>query len=801
MDGIVIDGATNVDESMITGEAVAVAKSSGDAVIGATVNTTGSVVVEVTAVGADTTLAQIVRLVEDAQGSKAPIQRLADVVSGVFVPAVILIAIVTFVAWTVFGDSTDGTTLALGTAMAVLIVACPCALGLATPTAIMVGTGKAAELGVLISGGEALEQARRVTAVVLDKTGTITRGEPTVVHTIAVGDRTADEVVSFAAAAETGSEHPIAAAIAGHRGDTSPRHLDSFDAVPGHGITAVVDGRTVLVGNGRLLDAHGVDHTALDEAAAASARRAETPVLVAIDGTLAGMICVADQVKETSAEAVAQIRALGLEVWMLTGDGATTASAVAEQVGIEHVVADVLPEDKEATIRRLQAEGHVVAMVGDGINDAPALARSDLGLAIGTGTDVAIAASDMTLVGGDLRGVVTAIALSRRTVRTIKQGLFWAMAYNVLLIPVAAGVLYPATGILLNPILASAAMAMSSVSVVANALRLRRWSRPSTVVEIIHPPLRTRVSEWAFLAVVATLAIGVGAALTGLSRTAWAERGMNGVLEWVQDTGMPMRPSMSVMMTTDVEATPAHHAGIEIAITPTARIRPGVPTTLLIRATDSVTGEPLTDIGRTHEAWMHFIATRDDLATFTHVHPTPTDRPGEMEVDVTFPTPGRYLLASEFRRQGQMADVLDRQELIVDGEAPAPAALSPTPLTQVVDGVRVTLTGDAHANHEDSFTFHVADASTGEPIRTLRPYLAAAGHVVVMPADGSTFAHRHADVEDEDGNPVFALPGQQFGPDLPVHAELGDPGLYRIWAQFRLDDGRVVTAPFTIEAS
>ncbi|WP_028643139.1 heavy metal translocating P-type ATPase [Nocardioides sp. URHA0020] len=463
VDGVVTEGRSAVDESMLTGESLPVDKTVGAAVIGATVNTTGTLVVRTTAVGADSALAQIVRLVEDAQASAPPIQRLVDKVSAWFVPAVLVVALVTFLSWLTFGPEGQRVTLAIGTTIAVLIIACPCALGLATPTAVMVGTGRAAELGILIGDGLALETARRLTAVVLDKTGTITRGRPDLAAVTTVDPWSSDELVALVAAAEVGSEHPVGEAVvraARERGLTLPT-VDSFDSTPGHGVVAEIGDRTVVAGNAAHLAAHGV--TAYGAG-----------ILVAVDGAYAGRLEVTDTVKPSSAAAVAQLRDLGLEVWMVTGDHETSARAVAAEVGIDHVLTDVRPADKAARVAELQAAGHVVAMVGDGVNDAPALAGADLGIAIGTGTDVAVAASDVTLVGGDLQGVVSAIDLSRRTVRTIKQGLVWAFAYNVLLIPVAAGALYWWHGLLLDPVLAGAAMALSSVSVVTNALRLRR---------------------------------------------------------------------------------------------------------------------------------------------------------------------------------------------------------------------------------------------------------------------------------------------------------------------------------------
>ncbi|OJW20954.1 MAG: ATPase [Planctomycetales bacterium 71-10] len=475
VDGEVEDGSSNVDESMLTGEPMPVAKSAGDAVVGGTLNGTGSFRFRAKKVGADTVLRQIVRLVEQAQGSKAPIQRTADRVAGVFVPVVLTLAVATFVAW--FDLAPPETRLAQATlaAVAVLIIACPCALGLATPTAIMVGTGRGAQAGILIKGGEALEAAQGVTAVVLDKTGTVTEGKPAVAAVAPAGPFAEEELLRLAASAERGSEHPLGAAMvraAKDRGLSLAEARD-FRAIAGRGIEATVDGRRVLVGNAAFLRERGVEP---DEAAADP--RATT-AYAAVDGAFAGAIAVADRVKPGSRDAVRRLRAMGLDVVMLTGDADRVAREVAAEVGIDRVIADVLPAAKADAVRALQAEGRRVAMVGDGINDAPALAQADVGVAMGTGTDVAIEAADVTLVRGDLHGVPDAIELSRATMRTVRQNLFFAFAYNMIGIPIAAGALYPFTGWMLSPILASAAMALSSVSVVTNALRLRGFS--------IHP--------------------------------------------------------------------------------------------------------------------------------------------------------------------------------------------------------------------------------------------------------------------------------------------------------------------------
>jgi Cu+-exporting ATPase len=432
-------------------------------------------------VGRDTALAQIIKLVEDAQGSKAPIQRLADQISGVFVPGVIAIALGTFAVWYLFGPE-PAFTHALVSFVAVLIIACPCALGLATPTAIMVGTGKGAENGVLIRGGESLETAHKLQVIILDKTGTLTEGEPVVTDILVNGRLTEAELLHLAASAERGSEHPLGEAIverAKQRALSLAEPTD-FQAIAGHGIRAVIEGKDILLGNVKLMQDEGISLDGLREEAVRLSDEGKTPMYMAVDGDAAGIIAVADTLKENSTEAVAELRGLGLEVYMLTGDNLRTAQAIGRELGLDQVLAEVLPQDKAAKVRELQEQGKVVAMVGDGINDAPALAQADVGIAIGTGTDVAMEAADITLMSGDLRGVVTAIALSKATMRTIKWNLFWAFAYNTAGIPVAAGVLYPFFGILLNPAIAAGAMAFSSVLVVTNSLRLKGF-RPSNV--------------------------------------------------------------------------------------------------------------------------------------------------------------------------------------------------------------------------------------------------------------------------------------------------------------------------------
>ena len=474
VDGVVIEGSSAVDESMLTGESIPVEKSEGSLVIGASLNKTGYIKYQATKVGKDTALSQIVKLVEDAQGQKAPIAKMADIISSYFVPIVIGLAIISSLAWLFAGETG---VFALSIFIAVLVIACPCALGLATPTAIMVGTGKGAEYGVLIKGGEALETTYKLNTVVFDKTGTITEGKPKVTDIITI-DTLEDEILALAASAEKGSEHPLGEAIvrAAEERNLSFRSISQFNAIPGHGIEVLIDKRDILLGNKKLMNEKNIDISSVNLQADQLATDGKTPMYIAVDNKLAGIIAVADTVKPSSQKAIETLHAMGIKVAMITGDNKKTAEAIAKQVKIDIVLADVLPADKANEVKKLQANGDLVAMVGDGINDAPALAQANVGIAIGSGTDVAIESADIVLMRSDLMDVSTAIKLSKATIRNIKQNLFWAFGYNILGIPVAMGILHIFGGPLLNPMIAAAAMSLSSVSVLLNALRLRNFN-------------------------------------------------------------------------------------------------------------------------------------------------------------------------------------------------------------------------------------------------------------------------------------------------------------------------------------
>nr|WP_330389984.1 copper-translocating P-type ATPase [Tepidibacter formicigenes] len=473
VDGVVVEGHSSVDESMLTGESIPVEKKIGDNVVGASINKNGVIKFKATKVGKDTALSQIVRLVEEAQGSKAPIAKLADIISGYFVPIVMAIALISGVAWYISGQSV---VFSLTMFISVLVIACPCALGLATPTAIMVGTGKGAEYGVLIKSGVALETAHKIETIVFDKTGTITEGKPKVTNIITLGNFTEEELLQLAASAEKGSEHPLGEAIVrgAEEKNISLLNLDKFYAIPGHGIEVEIENKKIYLGNEKLMKDKNIQMTLKDESDKL-ANEGKTPMYMAINNKLEGIIAVADVVKESSKKAIDMLHEMGIEVAMITGDNKKTASAIAKQVGIDVVLAEILPEDKANEVKKLQEKNKVVAMVGDGINDAPALAQADVGIAIGSGTDVAMESADIVLMKSDLVDVVTAIKLSRSTIRNIRQNLFWAFAYNTAGIPLAAGIFYALGGPKLNPMFAAGAMALSSVSVVTNALRLRKF--------------------------------------------------------------------------------------------------------------------------------------------------------------------------------------------------------------------------------------------------------------------------------------------------------------------------------------
>ncbi|WP_175987670.1 heavy metal translocating P-type ATPase [Bacillus sp. Marseille-Q1617] len=479
VDGVVVEGKTSVDESMLTGESIPVEKEAGASVIGASINKNGTIRYEATKVGRDTALSQIIKLVEDAQGSKAPIAKMADVISGYFVPIVIVLAILSGLAWYFGGESG---LFAFTIAISILVIACPCALGLATPTAIMVGTGKGAENGVLIKSGGALETTHKIDTIVFDKTGTITEGKPVVTDIVTSGGTSEEELLILAASAEKGSEHPLGEAIvrAAEEKGLSLLKTEFFDAITGQGLEVTVDGKDLLLGNRKLMDENDVELGDLQETSDRLASEGKTPMYIAVEEEIAGIIAVADTVKETSYKAIKKLHKMGIEVAMITGDNKRTAEAIAEQVGIDSVLSEVLPEDKANEVKKLQEEGKKVAMVGDGINDAPALAQADIGIAIGSGTDVAMESADIVLMRSDLMDVPTAVELSKATIRNIKQNLFWAFAYNILGIPVAMGVLYLFGGPLLNPMIAGAAMSFSSVSVLLNALRLKGF-KPSGI--------------------------------------------------------------------------------------------------------------------------------------------------------------------------------------------------------------------------------------------------------------------------------------------------------------------------------
>ena len=618
------------------------------------------------------------------------------------------------------------------------------------------------------------------------------------------------DLLRLVAAVEVASEHPLGAAIVEHAralGLTLPP-VEEFESITGRGVRGRVEGREVLVGNRQLLAEHGIDVRDLDDRAAELAGRGATPMYVAFDGHGAGLIGVADTLRPESAEAVEQLKALGLHVWMVTGDNRVTAEAIADQVGIEHILAEVLPQDKAETVRQLQAEGKTVAMVGDGINDAPALAQADLGIAIGTGADVAMAASDVTLIGGDPRAIVTAIALSRKTVGAIKQGLFWAFAYNIVLIPVAMGALYPYFGVLLDPVLAAAAMAMSSVSVVTNALRLRGFRRPASAEAILHPPVGERVREYAYLVAIAVLALGVGAA-----SLVYAQPGDTAGSEHAT-----MPRNSHTIGTNARQSTPTE--GTRVEVTAPAAVRPGEAAPFTYTVTDAETDAPVTDIVESHERPMHLIAVSRDLQEFQHIHPEPTGEPGQFGVAATFPSAGSYILFGELQR-ATGDDVVKRHDLTVGAAgsgATGAARLTEDALPKTAGQIRVSIFGTEgiRARQGATFRFRLENAATGQPVTDMQPYLGAPAHAVILSDDVTRFAHTHGEAvgapaaggagagHAAGGHGAGAhadAPAAGFGPEIAVHHTFPVPGLYKLWAQFQSASGEVITADYVVRVA
>ncbi len=770
VDGVVEAGASAVDESMLTGESLPVGKTVGDPVYGATINKNGALQVRATKVGKDTALAHIIRVVAEAQSSKAPIQRVADAISGIFVPIVLAIAAATFLIWWFVADP-GNTAGALEKAIAVLVIACPCALGLATPTSIMAGSGRAAELGILFKGGEHLENAHRATTVVLDKTGTITNGKPVLTDVRAEPEFLEAQLLAWVGAAEKRSEHPLAEAIVEGiqgRGIAAAAEATSFQAVPGHGVEAIVEGRSIVVGTRRLLGANDVRiKPEAEEQMSRLEAMGRTAMPIAVDGAYAGFLAVADTLKETSKEAVAELKRLGLDVLMLTGDNPRTAQAIAAQAGIDRVLAEVLPEGKAQEVRKLQAAGAVVAMAGDGINDAPALATADVGIAIGTGADAAIEAADVTLLRGDLNGIPVAIEMSRKTMANIKQNLVWALGYNALGIPIAA------MGYL-EPWVAGAAMALSSVSVVLNALRLQEANKAKDEgVEGMNGKM-----QFAVVVLLAGMSFFAG---YGFGR---------------QDAPTAPTAAIAVSAAAAAEAPQAGHghgnagaAATEIVTTAmwTAdNAVAGERTGLRIEIKDEA-GEPVEAFDVRHEKLMHLIVVSKDLSYFDHIHPEYRGE-GVFEIATSFPAGGEYKLIADYVPSGGSTTTAT-ERIRVDGPDKDDVPLTPGGgHAKTAGSIQVTLEDDHPVSGQHfELAFRIADSKTKQPVTDLEPYLGAVGHVVILSEDTEEYLHVHPIDESASG------PEARFATSFP------EPGVYKLWAQFQRD-GRVITVPFVVEA-
>jgi copper-(or silver)-translocating P-type ATPase len=760
VDGIVVEGVSAVDESMLTGESIPVEKHAGQPVFGATLNKNGMLKVRATKVGKETALSQIIKVVEEAQGSKAPIQRIADVISGIFVPIVIAIAVLTFLGW-YFIVERGNLAEALEKAIAVLVIACPCALGLATPASIMAGSGRSAELGILFKGGEHLENTHRVTTVVLDKTGTVTKGKPELTDIRVEGQFDETQLLSWVGAAEKNSEHPLAEAIVAgirNKGIAMPQ-AESFQAIPGYGVMAVVKGKAVMIGTRKLMEQHGVKVENAFEEMISLESQGKTVMLIAVDGRYAGLAAVADTVKETSKQAIDRMKQLGLEVVMITGDHERAAKAIASQVGIDHVLAEVLPDGKANEVRKLQASGKKVAMVGDGINDAPALAAADIGMAIGTGTDVAMEAADVTLMRGDLNSIPDAILMSKKTMVNIKQNLFWALAYNVIGIPIAA------FGYL-APWLAGGAMALSSVSVMLNALRLQDAEKTVKDGDI---GMNGRM-QFVLVLLLAGMSFFAGYGFGKQENVPKADQETAGKQQEAHGHGNDRGSAVSI--TTD-------------AVWSAESAKAGENATLRIHIQDEE-GKPVEDFDINHEKLLHLIVVSKDLSYFDHIHPEYKGG-GDFEITTSFPAGGEYKLIADYVPTGG-STTTQTEWIKVEGTSVDAVPLQPDRNhSKIVDGLQVTLQNDhPRAGQDFELNFLLEDANTKEPVTDLEPYLGAVGHVVILSEDTEDYLHVHPVDEKAKG------PEARFVTNFP------NKGIYKIWAQFQRD-GKLITVPFVIE--
>ena len=774
VDGVVVEGRSTIDESMLTGESLPVEKKPGDPVIGATLNKVGMLRFEATKVGKETALAQIIRLVEDAQGSKAPIQAMADQVSGIFVPAVIAIAALTFAGWYFFGPALAANagvtvfTRALINMVAVLVIACPCAMGLATPTAVMVGTGKGAEMGILFKSSEALERAGNVSVVVLDKTGTITKGQPAVTDVVVNGKWSAEEILRLAASVEKGSEHPLGEAIwaeATSKG-LSLSELAGFQAEAGHGVEAEVDGHSVAVGNLRMMEKRSYSLESLRPEVERLQGEAKTAMLVAVDGVVGGIIAVADTLKDGSTEAIAELHYMGLKVAMITGDNRKTAEAIAKQVGIDIVLAEVLPEGKSSEVKRLQQAdkatgkpGNVVAMVGDGVNDAPALAQADVGIAIGTGTDVAMAAAPVTLISGDLRGVARSIALSRQTLTTIKQNLFWAFFYNIILIPSAA------LGYL-NPMLAALAMAFSSVFVVSNSLRLRSYK-----VESANAPktLSARLSQFAFRAVTAVLIVGgltlflfngplkmVGMRLAATPQTAV-----------VAGTPSTLNLNLVNLIGSNINSLQAANFKFDNKISYNFYVAVIARDLSFIQAQPVLPPDVKVEISMSDG--MDNMLSSGQATMISPVSPVRTN----LQTAITFPADGQYMVFVDFIQDGTQPITLSTPLNIGTAAMPLASLQAESPLTQTVADLTVTMKRDEviTAGQDSLLSFSIIDAKGFN--RT--PEFGMAAH------------HTSLYIVDESVS-MFIRPTLSERQTVGYWVNFPKPGRYKAWVEFVHND-------------